>query len=121
MEVSNLKRALDDLRYQHEDSMRVIAVKNEEIRHLQNDMSGMREMHAKLERDIEHYQNIIADLEDKNRKLNEKLNEVIYNKASAYKQRTLQALRMGSSPERKERAHEYGIPNVSEQRLEQVI
>ena len=32
---------------------------------------------------------IITELEDKNRRLNEKLNEVIYNKASVYKQRTL--------------------------------
>jgi len=48
-------------------------------------------------------QDIIADLEDKNRKMNEKLNEVIYNRATAYKQRTLQALKMTSSPERREK------------------
>lgn len=54
--------------------------------------------------EVAQLKQIIADLEDKNRKLNEKLNEVIYNKASAYKQRTLQALRRGESPERLERA-----------------
>ena len=46
--------------------------------------------------------------------MNEKLNEVIYNKASAYKQRTLQALRRGDSPERIERQQEYGIAHPSE-------
>lgn len=50
-----------------------------------------------------HLEQIIADLEEKNRKLNEKLNEVIYSKASAYKKRTMQALQRGDSPDRKER------------------
>lgn len=80
--------------------MRVIGMKNEEIRQLQHDITTMQEYRKKDNNEIEHLQAIIAELEDKNRKMNEKLNEVIYNKASAYKQRTLQALRMGSSPER---------------------
>ena len=44
--------------------------------------------------------NIINDLEQKNRKLNEKLNEVIYKKAARYKEKTLQALNRGDSPDR---------------------
>jgi hypothetical protein len=39
----------------------------------------------KNNKDVDYYKHIIGDLEEKNRKLNEKLNEVIYNKASAYK------------------------------------
>jgi hypothetical protein len=39
----------------------------------------------KNNKDADYYKQIIGDLEEKNRKLNEKLNEVIYNKASAYK------------------------------------
>ena len=40
---------------------------------------------GKSSNDIEYYQKIIDDLEEKNKKLNEKLTEVMYNKASSYK------------------------------------
>ena len=46
-------------------------------------------MLEKSDEDIAGYQTIIAELEEKNKKLNEKLNEVIFNKAAAYKQRTI--------------------------------
>jgi GTPase involved in cell partitioning and DNA repair len=47
---------------------------------------------------------IIEELEDKNRKLNEKLNEVIFNRAGAYKQKTIESLKKGGgiSPTRNE-------------------
>ena len=40
---------------------------------------------GKSSNDIEYYQKIIDDLEEKNKKFNEKLTEVMYNKASSYK------------------------------------
>jgi hypothetical protein len=50
----------------------------------------------------------IAAVEKKNKMLNEKINEIIYNKATSYKERTLNALKNNAeqvSPRRKERAH----------------
>lgn len=47
---------------------------------------------------------VIEDLETKNRKLVDKLNEFIYNKASEYKERTLQALTKNDSPTKLKRA-----------------
>ena len=49
-------------------------------------------MLEKSDEDSDNYKAIITELEEKNRKLNDKLNEVIFNKAAAYKQRTIQAL-----------------------------
>ena len=103
MEIENLRRALSDIKYQNEENIRVISCKDEENRRLQRDLETMREIIDKGGQEIQRLQDIIADLEDKNRKMNEKLNEVIYNRATAYKQRTLQALKMTSSPERREK------------------
>jgi hypothetical protein len=47
---------------------------------------------------------IIEDLEHKNRKLVEKLNDQIYQKATEYKERTLQALTKSESPTKLRRA-----------------
>jgi GTPase involved in cell partitioning and DNA repair len=77
-----------------------------------------KEMMDKGSDEVAQLKQIIGELEEKNRKMNEKLNEVIYNKASAYKQRTLQALRRGESPERMEKVHEYGLAHPSGPRLE---
>ena len=64
-------------------------VKDEEIRFLQKDINAWKEVMNRGGEEISELKLIISELEDKNRRLNEKLNEVIYNKASAYKQRTL--------------------------------
>ena len=67
----------------------------------------------------------IAQVEKKNRMLNERINEIIYNKATTYKAKTLDALKKGSeqySPRgRRERAQQFGIPDNSEMRLNQVL
>lgn len=55
----------------------------------------------------------INAVENKNRMLNDKINEIIYNKATHYKEKTLDALKKGSeqmSPRgRRERAVQFGI------------
>mmetsp|Transcript_9256 Transcript_9256/g.8706 ORF Transcript_9256/g.8706 Transcript_9256/m.8706 type:complete len:98 (+) Transcript_9256:691-984(+) len=73
------------------------------------------------EKEINDLKALIQEVEEKNRQLNEKLNQVIYSKADAYKQKTLMALRRGESPERLQKADAYGIPHISEQRLEQAM
>lgn len=53
--------------------------------------------------------------------LNDKINEIIYNKATHYKEKTLDALKKGSeqmSPRgRRERAVQFGISDQSDSRL----
>jgi len=61
----------------------------------------------------------------KNKMLNDKINEIIYNKATSYKERTLEALKKNTdqpSPRgRKERAQQFGVSDLSEIRLNQVL
>ena len=117
-----LKRALDDMKYQNEENMRTLNMKDEEVRFLQKDIIAWKEICAKGEEEIHDLKEIVADVEDKNRKLNEKINEIIYNKASAYKQKTLLALRMGESPDhRQAKGQEYGLNLSSDDRLEKVL
>ena len=60
-------------------------MKDEEIRFLQKDINAWKESIDRSGDEISSLKQIIAEVEDKNRKLNEKINEIIYNKASAYK------------------------------------
>ena len=53
--------------------------------------------------------------------MNEKVNEVIYNRASAYKQKTLAALKMSASPERRRQAADYGLPGKADARLDNLL
>lgn len=67
----------------------------------------------------------MAEVEGKNRALNERINEIIYNKAAAYKEKTLEVLRKNPeqySPRgRRERAQQYGISDNSDVRLAAAI
>lgn len=60
----------------------------------------------------------MAEVEDKNRALNNKINEIIYNKAAQYKEKTLDVLKknpeQGSPRGRRERQQMYGISDYSE-------
>ena len=87
-----LKRAVEDTKYQNEEYLRQIHMKNQEISSQQTDIAQLRHMLEKSDEDSDNFKAIITELEEKNRKLNDKLNEVIFNKAAAYKQRTIQAL-----------------------------
>jgi hypothetical protein len=52
---------------------------------------------------------VVTELEDKNRRLSDKLNEIIFNKASVYKQKTIEQLSRGGrqiSPERQIQIHD---------------
>lgn len=63
----------------------------------------------------------IIAVEKKNRMLNDKINEIIYNKATNYKEKTIDALKQGReqiSPRgRRERALQFGISDQSDCRL----
>ena len=63
----------------------------------------------------------MQEVEGKNRALNDKINEIIYNKAASYKEKTLNVLlknpEQASPRGRRERQQEYGIPDHSDVRL----
>ena len=61
----------------------------EEKHLLNNEVVDWRSCVDRLNSENEEHKEVISDLEMKNRKLVEKLNEFIYNKAAEYKQRTL--------------------------------
>ena len=67
----------------------------------------------------------MEEVEKKNRALNDRINEIIYNKAAKYKEKTLEALRKNPetvSPRgRRERLAQFGIADHSERRLNQAI
>lgn len=100
---------MDDMKYQNEENLRVINTKDTEISYMQKDIAQLREIIDRGQEEQEELKKLIEELENKNRRLNEKLNEVIYNKAAAYKERTIQALQRGDSPDRRERIDNYGI------------
>ena len=100
MQLENLKRAIDDLKYQNEELIRTLSLKDEEIRYLQKDVATWREILDKNQQENDELKAIIVDIEEKNRKLNEKISQIIYNKAALYKEKTLHALRMSQSPEK---------------------
>lgn len=66
----------------------------------------------------------MEQVEHKNRLLSDKINEIIYNKASHFKDKTFQVLQSRENIHdmgRKERQAEFGIPNVSDIRLQHAI
>jgi len=76
-----------------------------EEKHLLNtEIVDWRTCVDRLNNENEELKEVISDLESKNRKLVEKLNEFIYNKAAEYKERTLQALSKNDSPTKLKRA-----------------
>lgn len=75
--------------------------------------------------ELEELAHQMQEVEGKNRALNEKINEIIYNKAAQYKEKTLDVLRKnpetGSPRGRRERAQAFGISDYSEARLKNVM
>lgn len=57
----------------------------------------MAEQIEGLHAEIGRLNDICRELNDKNRRLNEKLNEVIFDKATNYKQKTMEALKQSPS------------------------
>lgn len=73
------------MKLSNEEHIRVIKIRDEEVKFLQKDVQAWKEIIDKGGDEVLSLKRMITELEEKNKKLNEKLNEVIYNKASAYK------------------------------------
>ena len=124
-EIENLKRALDDLKYQNEDNINTINVRNEENMSLSQQLLDTQHQLGERLAELEQMAAQMAEVEGKNRALNDKINEIIYNKAAVYKEKTLDVLRknpeQGSPRGRRERQQQWGISDHSEARLRQAI
>lgn len=88
---------------------------------LQRELIDLKRRVEDRENLIEDLKSQIHDVESKNRQLNEKINEIIYNKATMYKEKTLEALKKSNencSPNsRRERVSKYGLQD-SDARLQ---
>lgn len=92
-DIENLKQALDDLRFQNEDNINTINVRNEENADLSQRLLESQHMLGERMAELENLASQMAEVEGKNKALNDKINEIIYNKASNYKEKTLEVLR----------------------------
>lgn len=77
-EIDNLRKALDDMRYKQEESIRNINVKNEEIEAMLDQLDNLSKIIERKEEHIVDLKSSIAQLEMKNRKLNDVVNKAIY-------------------------------------------
>ena len=106
-DIENLKRALDDLRFQNEDNINTINLRNEENADLSQQLLETQHQLGERCAELEEMAIQMQELEQKNRQLNDKINEIIYNKAAVYKEKTLDVLRknpeQGSPRGRRER------------------
>ena len=84
-EGNHYQKAIDEIRSQLEESVKSSHTKDEEIRSLHNLNGSLGGQIEVLEGDILTLNDLLRDLDDNNRRLNEKLNEVIFSKASTYK------------------------------------
>ena len=92
-DIENLKRALDDLRFQNEDNINTINLRNHENADLNSELLAAKHALGEREAELEELQAQMNEVERKNRMLNDKINEIIYNKAAVYKEKTLEVLR----------------------------
>lgn len=120
-EIDNNKRVIDELKYTGQESMNTIHQRNMELAELGRLTLELKQLVAQRDVENEDLREQIVAVESKNKMLNDKINEIIYNKATSYKEKTIEALKKGNdhvSPTgRKERAQQFGIQDLSEIRL----
>ena len=102
--MQSLSSLSKDLKLQNDDLHQRLAAKSDESRQMQEEMFYWKETGERLQTEVNDLKRIVEDVEDKNRKLIEKLNEQIYMKATEYKEKTLQALQRSDSPTKLRRA-----------------
>ncbi len=70
--------------------MRKVLQKDEDNRILQKDLLDFREKAQHSCAEVDALKLVVSELEDKNKRLSDRLNEIIFNKASVYKQKTIE-------------------------------
>lgn len=90
--MQRLKSHVKDLKYQIDELLRQQKERSEETQGLHRELVEWKDLVDKLTLENKELKYVIDEVEHKNRKLVERLNDQIYNKATEYKERTLQAL-----------------------------
>lgn len=97
-----MRRALDEMRLQNEDNMRTINQRNAECAQLNRDLLDTRHRLGDRDNELEALRTAMENVEAKNRSLSDRINEIIYDKAGNYKEKTLHVLQHrdvhGASP-----------------------
>lgn len=112
--IDQLRKALDDLKYQNEENRRLANVKQNECDCLNKDIESWREVVERINEENTELKRLIEELESKNKKLIETMNEHIYNKAQNYKQKTMNTLNRGGGPQHEQKAKSYGIDTAND-------
>ncbi len=86
-ESNHFQKALDDIRGQLESEIKNSIAKDDEIRSLHKERGVLTSHIEGLQIEVGRLNDIARELNDKNKRLNEKLNEVIFGKAATYKQK----------------------------------
>jgi GTPase involved in cell partitioning and DNA repair len=66
--------------------------KEEDNRNLSKELLDQRERVNHAQAEVDALKLVVSELEQKNRRLSDRLNEIIFNKASVYKQKTIEQL-----------------------------
>lgn len=66
--------------------------KEEDNRNLSKELLDQRERGNHAQAEVDALKLVVSELEQKNRRLSDRLNEIIFNKASVYKQKTIEQL-----------------------------
>jgi len=120
----NLRRAIDEMKYQNEESIRQINIKNEEIESLMDQMDNLAKIIEGKEHTIADLKATVLQLEMKNRKLNETVNQAIYGKTQSNIDKTMDVLKrrgVNQDPERIRKQKSLGINPTSDARLQELM
>lgn len=115
-EIMQLQNHVKEINFQYEETLLRLDQKTEECVNLSNDSMHWRDTADKLNTENNQLKDVIEDLEDKNRRLVDKMNQQILHRVTEYKEKALQALTRTDSPSKLRRAC-----GQSDLRLNQVL
>ena len=81
------------MRFQNEDNINTINLRNEENADLSHQLLESQHQLGERCAELEELAHQMAEVEAKNRALNDKINDIIYSKAAQYKEKTLEVLK----------------------------
>lgn len=96
LELSNLRKALDDLRFQNDENICTINLRNDQLAIAQRETVEVKTRVQERDRCIEELRASLTDVENKNRQLSDRINDILYTKAKSYKEKTIDALKRSS-------------------------
>lgn len=88
---------MDDIRYKHEEAVRSVNIKNEEIEQMMDQLDNLSKVIERKEDDIVDHKSTIVQLEMKNRKLNDVVNKAIYGKTQGNIDKTMNVFKRNPS------------------------